>query len=339
MKILVVASNMVHIKNFHLPYIEEFRNQGHSVFVMTASKEADFYIPFKKKAFSMKNFFLSFKIKKILKREKFDAIFVHTTLAAFWTRLAIKGLKSKPVVVNTVHGYLFSESSSWLKRRVYLMAERFVRRVTDYIFVMNDEDYEIASKNELCTRAVSFIDGMGAHVEENSCSLTKMEDEKLDLVYVGELNKRKNQIFLVKALEKLENARLTLVGDGDERKSIEKYASKKGLSSRLKITGFTKNVKEYLADADIYASASTIEGLPFNIIEAMSMRLPIVASDIKGQRDLLSSEQLYPLNDMDAFVRLIKSTSITPVNYNIERYKFENAFDKNVQLYLNTIKE
>ena len=120
MKILIVASNMVHIKNFHLPCIEAFRNAGHEVSVMASGEGADFNIPFKKRAFSLKNLRLSFLIKKILKKEQFDAVFLHTTLASFWTRFAMRSLKERPITVNTVHGYLFSEHSSALKRKLYL---------------------------------------------------------------------------------------------------------------------------------------------------------------------------------------------------------------------------
>lgn len=335
MKILVVASNMVHIKNFHLPYIKKFTENGNDVYVMTSHDGADFNIPFKKKAFSFKNFRLSFKIRKILKKECFDAVFVHTTLAAFWTRIAIKGLKKKPIVVNTVHGYLFSKNSSFLKRKIYLFAEKIVRKCTDYIFVMNEEDREIAEKHRLCKKEVISIDGMGVKLDTfDKAKEVKDNSNRLNLVYVGEISKRKNQIFLVKALKFLENAHLTLVGDGSERKNIEKYAWQNGVFDRLEITGFTKNVKDYLAKADIYVSASVIEGLPFNIIEAMAMKLPIVASDIKGQRDLLSNEHLYSLNNMEEFVSLVKNTPKSSISYDIEKYKLENVLDKNVGLYL-----
>ena len=69
MKILIVASTMVHIKNFHLPYIEEFKRRGHTVLTLANGEEADFNIPFKKKALCLKNLLLVSKIKKILKRE------------------------------------------------------------------------------------------------------------------------------------------------------------------------------------------------------------------------------------------------------------------------------
>lgn len=340
MKILIVASNMVHIKNFHLPYIEAFKHAGHDVLVMANGEGADFNVPFKKKAFSFSNFKLSLKIKKILKNECFDAIFLHTTLAAFWTRFAMRGLKKKPIVVNTVHGYLFSKHTSGLKTSLYLLAEKLMRKRTDYIAVMNKEDLDIAVTNKLCKKDVVFINGMGVKPDRVlGIQKGSKNDNSLRLVYVGELSARKNQIFLVKALRYLENAHLTLVGDGDERESIEKYAKENGLSSRLTITGFTKNVKAYLENSDVYVSASVIEGLPFNLIEAMIARMPILASDIKGQRDLLSSNCLYPLNDMNAFVDALKNVSLESIDYDIDKYLIDNALNENMSIYLGFLKE
>lgn len=335
MKILISASNMVHIKNFHLPYIEKFKEAGHDVYVMASGEGADYDIPFKKKAFCFKNFCLSFKIRKILKKERFDAVYLHTTLSAFWTRFAMWGLKKKPLVINTVHGYLFSEHTSKLKTKIYLLAERLMRKKTDYIVVMNEADLEIARENELCKREAFFIDGMGVRLDRiDGFKKASRDDGLLKLVYVGEISKRKNQIFLVKALSRLKNAYLTLVGDGEERESIVKYAKENGVIDRLEITGFTKNVREYLEKSDIYTSASVIEGLPFNIIEAMAAKMPIVASNIKGQRDLLPDDCLYPLNDIDAFISQIENTILDFREYGAEKYKLENTLPKNMKLYL-----
>lgn len=335
MKILLVASNMVHIKNFHMPYISAFKEKGHEVYVMTTTQEADFEIPFKKSVFSIKNFFLSFKIRKILKKERFDAVYLHTSLSAFWTRFAMWGMK-RPLVVNTVHGYLFSQKDKGIKKRLYLLAERLMRRRTDYIFVMNGEDYDIAQENKLCKRGVFKIDGMGADFSRILDEAgSPNEHNTLNLTFVGELSKRKNQEFLIRALPRLENAHLTLVGDGDERAHLELLAKKLGVEHRITITGFTREVGKYLLNTDIYASASKIEGLPFNILEAMSVGLPIVASNIKGQRDLLSDEMLYPLNNEDAFVHKIETLGLQRRAYNLQKYTREVVIPKNVDLYLN----
>ncbi|MBQ8163696.1 MAG: glycosyltransferase [Clostridia bacterium] len=339
MKILIVASNMVHIKNFHMPYVNALRENGHEVYIMASGDGADFNVPFKKRSLSFKNLFLVSKIKKILKSQRFDAVLLHTTLASFWTRMAIKRLKDRPYVINTVHGYLFNEHTSFLKTKAYLFCEKLVRNVTDNIVVMNSEDMTVAIKHKLSIGEVFEIDGMGVNFSriqpvdkpENS------ENELINLVFVGEISKRKNQIFLVRALKKLPDYSLTLVGDGDESNTIRKEARRLGVESRLKITGFTKNVSKYLSEADIYVSASQIEGLPFNVMEAMYARLPIVASDVKGNRDLLNQKNLYTYNDEEEYVDLVRSTPTVRVNYDMEKYTLEKVVPANTKMYLSLI--
>lgn len=332
MKILISASNMMHINNFHRPYIEKFKESGNKVYILSSGEGADFNVPFKKSVLSIKNLFLIPKIRKILKREGFDIVYLHTTLSAFFVRLAMKGLKKRPYVINTVHGYLFSKDTSNIKRVIYLWCEKILRKQTDDIVTMNSEDYKIATENKLCLNKVHSCNGMGVSFPDLP-SIEKASSKKTRLVFVGEISKRKNQQFLVKALSKLPNHTLTLVGDGGERKNIEKIAKKLGVLDRLTITGFTKNVYDYLLSSDIYVCASKIEGLPFNIMEAMHSGLPIVASDIKGHRDLLSHNCLYEYNNEEQFVQLINGVAIIKASYDLEKYKFKNVFNENMKIY------
>ena len=335
MKILIAASNMVHINNFHRPYIERFRSLGNEVYVMASGKGADFDIPFEKSTVSFKNLKLSYKIRDILKKESFDVIYLHTSLASFWVRMALRGVKNRPYVVNTVHGYLFGKSSGKLHNKLYLGCEKYLRKQTDEIFVMNKEDYDIATENRLCQGAVTQIDGMGVAFKENVGEPISWDSYRKNLVFVGEISKRKNQIFLVKAMQYLKDCTLTLVGDGDQRASIEEFVRYAGLEDRVRITGFTKEAYEYMAGCDLYVSASSIEGLPFNIMEAMYLGKPIVASDIKGHSDLLPKDQLFPCGDMEAFVRLVRSfLGVQRVMYKTEQYSLGRVLDKNVETYL-----
>lgn len=334
MKILIAASNMVHINNFHRPYIQAFRDEGHSVYIMARGEGADFDIGFKKRSLSFSNLKLSFDIKKILKKEKFDIVYVHTSLAAFWIRMAMKGLKKRPYVVNTVHGYLFGDNSSKIHNAIYLACEKILKGQTDDIVVMNSEDYEIATKNKLCKNSVYFSRGMGVCFKKTADVVIKPDDSKISLAFVGEISKRKNQMFLVKAMKELTEYTLTLVGDGDARNEIEAYIEKEGLKDRVFITGFTSNAYGYIEGCDIYVSASNIEGLPFNIMEAMYCQKPIVASDIKGQRDLLSKEQLFAPDSMEEYVALVRNTNISRVAYDVEKYKVEEVLPENMSVYL-----
>lgn len=338
MKILIAASNMVHINNFHLPYIEQLKGAGHDVLVMASGEGADFNIPFKKRSLSFANFKLSYKIRAILKKEEFDAVYLHTSLAAFWVRMALRGVKKKPYVINTVHGYLFGKSCGGLHNKLYLFCEKLLKKQTDDIVVMNKEDYEIATKHKLCKGQVYLTNGMGVNFKSGEITPIKRDDARKSLMFVGEISKRKNQMFLVRAMKELADFTLTLVGDGDCRGEIEEFVAENNLSDRVFITGFTKQAYEYMAGCDIYVSASSIEGLPFNIMEAMYLKKPIIASDVKGQCDLLPRDCLYQLNNMEEYLCLVRSKSTDSVEYDIEKYSLENAMKENMEIYLRTFK-
>ena len=137
---------------------------------------------------------------------------------------------------------------------------------------------------------------MGASVREiiSQPSALRREllcQDKYVLAFVGELSARKNQAFLIKALndikERIPNAVLWLVGDGTERESLERLASEVDLSSSVMFLGSRVDACDLMRACDLYVSASMIEGMPFNIIEAMGCGKTILASQVKGHTDLI----------------------------------------------------
>lgn len=115
-------------------------------------------------------------------------------------------------------------------------------------------------------------------------------DGKIKLVCVGTLCERKNQAGILKALSTLpyevqRKYHLTLVGDGEERESLEELA--KGLETEVVFTGSTTRVDEYLKQADCFILFSQNEGLPISIIEAMRSGLPVISTTVAGIPELV----------------------------------------------------
>lgn len=314
-KILYAASNMTHINNFHLGYIEALRSHGHTVSVMARGEGADYDIPFEKKLFSAKNTACRRRIREIIKKERFDAIILNTTLAAFHIRLALpRGVR--PRVINIVHGYLFSRNTGFVKKTLLSLCERLVARRTDAIIVMNEEDREIAERMRLCRGKISSVDGVGVAVRDIITPPEKLRAEygagKYSLLFVGELSARKNQEFLISALpkirERIPNAVLWLVGEGALREKLEKLAERLGCAEFVTFFGKRTDACDFMRACDLYVSAAKIEGLPFNIVEALGCGCYTVISDIKGHRDVVNSTRvgsLYPDGDASAFIEAV----------------------------------
>lgn len=331
-KILFAASTLSHIENFHIPYLEQFKKQGFIIHVMgKPNNKSDIlytdeiiYIPFEKNMFSIKNFAMIFKIANLIRTNNYDIISIHTSLAAFFIRLGIMfSFKKTKLVINTVHGYLFDDKSSFPKKLVLLLAEKFTKCITDVVIVMNSFDYDIAKKHKLYKDSIYLINGMGInsslfpHISnEVKISLRQEYNFSIDdflLVYVAEFSKRKNQKFLLEAIHKLannnlKNIKLLLLGDGILFEELKTYAQKLEISDKVIFTGYTKNTCKYYQMSDICVSSSRSEGLPFNIMEAMSVGLPIVASKVKGHTDLVAQNEngfLFEYNSINQFCNYI----------------------------------
>lgn len=311
-KILYAASTYGHIRNFHLDYIEALRAEGHTVLVMARGSEADFNIPFEKKIFSEQNKSCRKKISEILDKEKFDLLILNTSLAAYHVRRAVpKGYRAK--VINIVHGYLFSPDVNAAKRLALFSAEWLLRGRTSTVITMNSYDLRVAEKYRLAY-SVKSSDGMGFLLRDTLTDPDNLRREFFSansyvMTFVGELSERKNQRFLISALSELRkyipNAVLCLVGEGGEHTSLLAYAEELGLSESVIFTGQRQDACDFIRACDLYVSASLVEGMPHNVLEALSLGKTVLLSAVKGHTDLITNGVngfLYEFGNIDDFV-------------------------------------
>ena len=345
-KILYAASTMSHINNFHLEYIAALRADGYVVKTMARGVGADFDVPFEKKLLTPANTACRSEIKRILTEEKFDIVILNTTLAAFHIRYAMPK-KARPRVVNIVHGYLFSRHTGFVRRNLMLFCERLVAKKTDAIIVMNEEDKNIANWRKLCREKVYFTRGMGAEIAPPATTPAEIRKEqgaegKFVMAFVGELSERKNQAFLISTMPEIRHripgAVLWLIGEGSEKDTelLGNLALSLELGDAVRFLGRKDKPEDYMRACDVYVSASRIEGMPFNIIEAMGCGCTTVATRIKGHEDLIihgKTGYLYEYGDRRRFVDLVEKVysgegTVAPAEtvavYN--EYSFENVF-------------
>ncbi len=320
MKVLFTASTYSHIVHFHLPYLHWFQEQGWTVHTACGGDPipipyADevLSMPFKKRMTSLENFRAARLLRDKISREGYNLIATHTSLAAFFTRLAVPKRNRRERVVNMAHGYLFDDDTQSLKRTLLLAAERLCAPQTDLVLTMNSYDYELARRYHL-GREVQNIPGVGVNfralddVEPGARAVLRerygIPEAAFLLVYPAEFSSRKSQMVLLRALERLpETVMLALPGDGALLEECRKFALERGLETRVIFPGYEKYMASWYAAADAAVTASRSEGLPFNVIEAMYAGLPVVASEVKGHMDLIRDKEtgmLYPYGDSDA---------------------------------------
>jgi len=128
------------------------------------------------------------------------------------------------------------------------------------------------------------------------------------VTFVGRLERQKGVMWLLETaamwLAHLPDCDLLLVGKGPEQRRIENWRRASGMSGRVHLTGFRPDVPEILAASDLLVLPSAWEGMPNVVLEAMASRLPVVATDVEGVRELLGAnadEQAVRYGDSQAF--------------------------------------
>jgi glycosyltransferase involved in cell wall biosynthesis len=132
----------------------------------------------------------------------------------------------------------------------------------------------------------------------NEAELSRFRREDLGIIsddqiitYVGNFRSVKGHIFLLQAMQMVlkewADAQLLLVGDGYLKNEIEKMSNQYGIREKVHFLGFRKDVMRLLAVSDMFASPSLDETTSIAILEAMSMGVPIVATDVGGNSELL----------------------------------------------------
>ena len=333
-KVLFTASTFSHILSFHVPYLKWFQDQGWSVHVACGGETAPIpcadrveALPFQKRIGAADNFRAAALLRSLIMEEGYGLISTHTSLAAFFTRLAVKGLRERPLVANTVHGYLFDGDTPAVKRRVLLEAERFTAAQTDLLMTMNRWDFRLARREKLGRRVV-HIPGMGVDFSRldrcgpgDALALRRkwgIPDDAFVLIYPAEFSARKSQIVLIEAMAMLpEDCVLVLPGRGALLEECRAAASRLEAAGRVIFPGQVPDMGAWYSMADAAVSASRSEGLPFNVMEAMYCGLPVAASRVKGHTDLIREGEtglLYPYGDAAACAgavrRLMESPSL-----------------------------
>lgn len=115
----------------------------------------------------------------------------------------------------------------------------------------------------------------------------------LILLSIGELSDRKNHKVVIEALKNIPNSKITDVICGQDYllEELQELVKKYGLESRVLFLGFRKDIKEICNASEIFLFPSMHEWLPDSVMEAMACRLPVVASNMRGNRDLVDDKK------------------------------------------------
>ncbi len=149
---------------------------------------------------------------------------------------------------------------------------------------------------------VSYFD-RGNCVGTNRSQLG-LPTDKILITTVGNFRYQKGHDFLLRVIKKfsssiLENVHFVWAGEGPLKETLEKQIKQLGLTEKISILGWTNDVRQLLACSDILALPSREESMPRCLMEAMSMGLPCVATNVGGTAEVIENEKNGFLSDFD----------------------------------------
>lgn len=318
-KILVITTTDNMIWQFLVPHIEMLKNSGATVDCVCA-KTGFFYddlvnkfglnvvnINFTRFPFTLKNFKGRKKLLKMCNEKQYDLIYCHQPVGGVMGRMV--GKKLKIPVVYVAHGFHFFKGCPIKNKILYKTIEKHYSKYTTSLVTMNEEDFSAAK--QMKAKHVYKINGIGVDLEkykkikgfdrESFRSSLGIAKDDFVVLSIGELNKNKNTLMLLDSIcylknkyleqNKTFNIRYLICGQGKLQKKYENKINRLGLQNEVKLVGFQKEIQKFIQCSDIYIMPSLREGLPKSIMECMVQGLPVVASNIRGCRDLVGENE------------------------------------------------
>ena len=264
------------------------------------------------------------EIYRVFRRLQPDIVHTHNPKPGIYGRPAARAA-AVPVVVNTVHGLYATSDDPLIRRTAVYGLERFAATFSDAELVQNPEDVE--------TLAALRIPGDRLHLLGNGVDLDRFSpgpetqearrrvraeigagDRSVVIGAIGRLVWEKGYAELFAAAARLSHqvpdALIVVAGPTEpaKRDGIDARAIAEAETAGIRFLGYRADVEHIYAALDVYVLASHREGFPRSAMEAAAMSLPIVATDIRGCRQVVDdgvTGLLVPARNADALAQAL----------------------------------
>lgn len=226
---------------------------------------------------------------KLIKGNNYQVVHSHTMYNSGWGMLIAK-ICRVPIRISHSHSVDAQPDKTRLQRFYEtVMKHLIVRFSTHYVGCGVKAGETLFGKKRYRKKGITILNGIDtekfAYDEENrqeARSRLKLTDNFV-IGHAGHLAAVKNQSFLInlmpEILKKKQNAKLLLLGEGEDRQRLEKQISDLGLAENVIMTGNVTDVHKYLSAMDVFAFPSLYEGMPLSVIEVQTNGLPCVMSN------------------------------------------------------------
>jgi len=223
-------------------------------------------------------------ILNLIREKSIDLVHSHE-LAALLYGLPCAKIAGVPII-HTKHGYggIIQE-----RRSVGMIGKWFSRSVSEYVCVSKELRKRMMSEIGISEEKISVI--YNGIVPPESSKGRSRTGEEIVIGSVGRLNRVKNYPLLIRAFDEIQRrypqCRLEIVGGGKMENELEELVKRMSLSDKVRIHGYQLDVSSFLRGFDIFALTSIYEGLSMSLLEAISIGLPCVVSDVGGNTEII----------------------------------------------------
>lgn len=288
------------------------------------------HIDFIRNPLNYKNIIAYRQLINLLKVENYDLIHCNSPIGGLLGRICGRKVGVKNIIY-TAHGFHFYKGAPWLKNFIFKNIERFLSKFCNAIITITKEDYNSAL--EFNSKAkIFYIPGIGIDrnkimdIQVDRTEILKkigIDNKSFVLISAGELNSNKNQEVIIKALSQIKdkNVHYLICGVGPKENELRNLVKDIKLENNVHFLGFRKDVLELMKASDIFVMPSYREGLSRSIMEALVIGLPVIASNIRGNTDLIKNGVNGYLTDPNNFEE---------IKFNIEKLKQDNKIYKKI---------
>lgn len=261
---------------------------------------------------------------RILRAERPDILHTHNPKPGVYGRI-VGRLAGVPVVVNTVHGLYATEDDPWVKRMIVYILEAIAARFSDIELYQNSEDLQLMTRIRAVPRHKAVLLGNG--VDLGRFGGRRWSDGERDRIraelgvsgdtpivgIVGRLVAEKGYPELFEAFEKVDcEAALVVVGPDDPTKpdALDRRLIEAATSRGVRFLGMRNDVEALYQAFDVFVLPSHREGFPRAAMEAAASGLPVIATDIRGCRQVVAhgvNGLLVPVSDPDALAAALNA--------------------------------
>jgi glycosyltransferase involved in cell wall biosynthesis len=258
-----------------------------------------------------RDFESALEIKELIEDFEPDVLFLNSSKAGFIGSFTTKFLIDRKIkVIYRIGGWSFNDPGSSFKKWVWGRLEKLSARWKDIIIVNNSKDLELANKLGIKPKEklVLIYNGIDPYKtefmprQEAKLRLFEIVAKKSGRIFqvekiigtVANFYQTKGLEYLIDSAEKFKdnpNIVFFIIGDGEQKQKLIDLIEKKGLQKKIYLLGQLSEAHKYIPAFDVFILSSLKEGFPWSLLEAMTAKVPVIATEVGAVPEMIEDGQ------------------------------------------------